>query len=556
MIGKHRQSYHNLLGSSAKVWLTMGIVFVVGLVVLLPRVFGPPSLFDEGFIVSGAMMIRRGWLPITDFFVIYGPGQYYLTAGLFGLFGEDLAVLRLLHVVTLALLGTAVAGCAFTLSQRRVAWLAAVGAAYVLMAVFALPNAGYPAVPAVLLLVCSALAFGRWFTSGSDRALLTASLLVGLAGVLRWDFGLYGVFAHTVALGMVCLMRRSGAKRAMQWQACLLGPWFIITMMTFGPLIALGDAKRWFDEVPKFAVLEFNTWRGTDFVQPQLYSFVNAWGKRDFATMAFAISSLAIAAAPFVLAPAAALVAASRLRRTMATPAGNTDVLALVLALLSLCLLNQMRVRPHLIQGFPAVATCLPLAAYLWQCLPALHGATRLFKPALPWVAAGLIVLAAYTGQDKLRSVYGGQRATVDLAKGSSTRVGTSAASRAELNEYAALVRHVRATTADGEPIFSGVSDTSRLFFNDAMLYFLTDRPSATRWIEMEPGLTNTEAAQLEIVDALRRKRVTTVVQWSRLSDEPNATSRSNGVHVLDEFVRANYAESRRFGAYTVLVRR
>ena len=37
-------------------------------------------------------------------------------------------------------------------------------------------------------------------------------------------------------------------------------------------------------------------------MQPQLFSIANAWGKRDFATVAFAMTSLAIAAAPSVLA--------------------------------------------------------------------------------------------------------------------------------------------------------------------------------------------------------------------------------------------------------------
>ena len=539
---------------SASSRLALGIVFIIALTLLLPRAFGPPGMFDEGFIVSGAMMIRNGWLPIMDFFVIYGPGQYYLTAGLFGLFGEDLLVHRLLHTVTLALLGTCVAWCAFVMSNRRLEWLFGLGAAYLLIAVFARTGAGYPAVPAVLLLMCSAPVFAWWFTSGSDRALFVASLLLGLAGLLRWDFGVYGVFTLTVTLGVVCLIRKSGAERAMRWQACLLGPWFILTVLAFGPLIFMGDAQRWFEEVPKYAVFEFNKWRGIDFVRPQISSFVGAWGKRDLGTMANASAALAFAAAPLALAPAAALLAIARLRRTAAA-GSSIDVYALVISLLSLCLMNQMRVRPTLTQGFAAVACCIPLAAYFGQFLPKLREASRWMNRFLPRVAGvGLVMLAIYGAQHKLRSLYG-QRAALDLPKASYVVVPTDASSRAEWSAYANLVRHVRATTADGESIFSGVSDTSRLFVNDAMLYFLTDRPPATRWIEMEPGLTNTEKGQLEMVEALTRQRVNTVVLWNKVSDEPNATSRSNGVHILDDFVRANYIENRRFGEYTVFVR-
>ena len=120
---------------------------------------------------------------------------------------------------------------------------------------------------------------------------------------------------------------------------------------------------------------------------------------------------------------------------------------------------------------------------------------------------------------------------------------------------YRELIEFVRANTAPNEPIFSGVQDTSRLFANDSMFYFVADRPSATRWVEMEPGLTNTERGQREVVDVLDRQRVRVLVLWKMLSNEPNATSRSNGVHLLDDYVRDNYFRARQFGDYLVMIR-
>jgi hypothetical protein len=37
--------------------------------------------------------------------------------------------------------------------------------------------------------------------------------------------------------------------------------------------------------------------------------------------------------------------------------------------------------------------------------------------------------------------------------------------------------------------------DTSRLFINDPMVYFLAARRPATRFMQMEPGLSNTTGA-------------------------------------------------------------
>ena len=120
---------------------------------------------------------------------------------------------------------------------------------------------------------------------------------------------------------------------------------------------------------------------------------------------------------------------------------------------------------------------------------------------------------------------------------------------------YKQLIRHVGEVTKPGEPVFSGALDMSRLFINDAMLYFVADRPPAVRNFELEPGLANTPGGQRDIVEALESKRVKTVILLDQSSDEPNRTSTSNGVHILDLFVRTHFRETRRFGAYSVWMR-
>jgi hypothetical protein len=122
--------------------------------------------------------------------------------------------------------------------------------------------------------------------------------------------------------------------------------------------------------------------------------------------------------------------------------------------------------------------------------------------------------------------------------------------------EYAALIAHLRATTAPSETILSGVVDTSRLLINDPMVYFLAARRPATRFMEMEPGLSNTVRGQQEIVAELERHDVRTIVLLQMTSNEPNRTSASNGVTTLDDHVRRNFVETRRFAEYVVMVRK
>jgi hypothetical protein len=87
------------------------------------------------------------------------------------------------------------------------------------------------------------------------------------------------------------------------------------------------------------------------------------------------------------------------------------------------------------------------------------------------------------------------------------------------------------------------------------MLYFLANRSPADRFLELEPGISNTRRGQEEIINAIKQRNVHLIVLSDILSnDEPNQTSKSNGLTMLDEFIRANYHFDRSFGHQMVFV--
>ena len=539
--------------SAQKRVLTMQLaLFCACLLILTPLMFGLPNVFDEGFMASGAMMIGKGQLPIRDFFVIYGPGQYYWLAGLYRLFGEDLAVSRLMHAFTLALLGTAMASSTLVLSSGRLRVVAIPAVAFVAMTIFALPIPSYPAVPSALLLLCCALAFDRWFLTGSVRYLLLASATLGCAGLFRWDFGVFGVCALGFAQIVVAWRRNVPSRTRARELAAIVGPWLVLMSLGFGPFVVMGDVQRWVDEVPRFALFEFEKWRGSTFVGPQWLALVAALLNAKRSAAVQAATRLIFAATPFVLVGASLAVIVVRLKGGPER-FQRRDALALIICMLVVGTLNQMRIRPSLFQGFPAYAMSLPLSAYLLRGLRERSAASRTVKLAgLTAAVVWLCFIPLYANKDRLRDEFSGGRGLIDLSKASHTRVETPG----QLNAYAEMITFIRGHTAANEAIYSGVVDTSRLFANDAMLYFLADRPSATRWIEMEPGLSNTVAAQQEIIRELEGARVRLIALWNLVSNEPNATAYSNGVTALDDYIRAHFVTVKHFGDYEVLMRR
>jgi hypothetical protein len=126
---------------------------------------------------------------------------------------------------------------------------------------------------------------------------------------------------------------------------------------------------------------------------------------------------------------------------------------------------------------------------------------------------------------------------------------------RADAAALRRLVPFVQRLTSHREAIFVANPRHDRVTAGDPALYVILDRPNATRYDVMQPGVVTTLKVQREIVGGLPR----IVVRWldPRASlPELNESARSTGVHVLDRALARDYRRVARFGVYQVLVRR
>ncbi len=76
---------------------------------------------DEGIYLAGAERVLHGQVPYRDFFVLTGPGSFWIQAAIFKLLGVTLSHARLSMVLDLGLLGGAVYWLTARLSGRRIA---------------------------------------------------------------------------------------------------------------------------------------------------------------------------------------------------------------------------------------------------------------------------------------------------------------------------------------------------------------------------------------------------------------------------------------------------
>lgn len=543
-------SKHTSITSQSYEMIYLSFIFLALIIFFLPQSIIGLNIFDEGFIVSGAMLVNDGKLPYKDFLSMYGPGQYYLTAAIYRLFGEELIYVRVLHIIILVSLGLAIFLLSRRISRSFSTSLLSL-AAYAAIVIYAQPNVGYPAITATLFLLLSVFSLIKWSESMDRRELAMASLMVGVAGLFRWDFGVFGLLALLITAILYQLVEGKNSNQSVKLFHCIifsLMPAVLIIAVVYIPLIFIySNPVQWYKEVPLFSLTEFAKWRGIDYVRPQFWSFLTKSTPTNFIVL---ILNLAYLAVPVLLALAALAMAMFHVTKRSANPDEKTwFVLDIFFALLCLFLLNQMRVRPGFPQGFPAIVASIPIAALVIKFTGSLIAVEKYVKNI--FITFGLLAVCSVVTIRYEKWLSFAKEDTMVVRE--SRYAGIYLESKNK--NYIDLVRYIRNHTKPDEAIFSGVVDHSRLFVNDTLIYFLTARPPADRFLELEPGISNSSYGQEVIVNALQKKNVKLIVLLDMLSGESNQTSKSNGIHMLNNYIFQNYHLDKTFGKYRVYLK-
>ena len=119
------------------------------------------------------------------------------------------------------------------------------------------------------------------------------------------------------------------------------------------------------------------------------------------------------------------------------------------------------------------------------------------------------------------------------------------------------VTRFLLQNTSKDERIFVGLGRHDKIFVNDNLIYFAAGRMPATRWHHFDPGLQTDAEIQAYIIDELQTVGVRYIVltsEWDEMN-EPNGSSISSNVFLLDSYIRKNYTVMVTFGVYKVLTR-
>jgi hypothetical protein len=511
-----------------------------------------------GIATVGAERVLSGEVPYRDFWTVYAPGDFYLLAALFAVFGHE----NLVSTIAGSLLSALAVGLSFRLMWKITGHPAyGVVCATLFTAAFLATNyygALYTYPPVIFCLMLAFNFLNSYLDSGRKAFLSAAGLAVGFAILFKHDVGGYGGMAmvaglsvHHVAAGGTDRLRRI-ARDLVGFGLAGASP--VLPVIVALALVAGRDALQDLIVLPatylRYTRIEtYPSLLPVGLHDPWMVQWLLNWSRYAH----FALPVLAwMGSLPVI-------VAASRPGNAKIAGFGVTFAVIFVLHYVG----AQVNINHHII-SMTFYGACLGSLSlhFLQQRFGLAHAAWM--KACALLVAAGwFVALGAQPFYDRVAEdlLIGRTSETVPLrlAKASQFRLRPD-----EAADVRALANFVQARVPPGQAIYIGTHRHDVVVTGKTALYFLLDRPPATKYHDLHPGITDTGPVQAEMIRDLEEKNVHLLVLMHMfgddLLDELKALKQPNlpltGARDLDAFIRSNYEQVQQLGLYAVWLKK
>jgi hypothetical protein len=519
-----------------------------------------PDFFDEGLMLTGAMRVAAGQIPHRDLYTLYGPAQFYVLAGLFKLFGELLLVERLFDVLIKALVVTSVYAIASSYCRAQIA--AGVSIVTVLW-LFGLARHGSNVIPVSLLtLLSSALILPVYLGTASAKRVFAAGATAGASALFRYEIGVALLGIHACAIIIAILFRSKGLSNRLSGFTSTAWPYLLgFALLTLPPAIyflSVVPLAALAHDIILYPVNYYNRGRGLPFPGIQITSIDNLGVYLPIPIVAISLFALVVrhrsgseSKGPYTL----------QNRPQKADWQGFLVTFGLLTS--ALYLKGLVRVSP--VQMYLSIVPSLLLIAVLFEYRVSFPYIVRSSIVCLVWLS---VLAASWSTLHEVIMLRAQHLSVLErILSSSSTRLPETQTRWCGLNnpltegfcflpddDRIHAIEFIGSHTRSDQKLYVGVRNHDKIFANDNLIYFATQRLPATKWSELDPDLENRLDIQTQMVREFERNPPPYIVLDSEfeLVHEPNDSSKSSGVTLLDEYIRNSYQSTENFGVLSI----
>lgn len=502
--------------------------------------------YDDGVLLYGAERVLAGDIPYKDFWFIYTPGNIYLLALIFKIFGPSIMVERILNTLICFFIVVVTFLMARKIIKNTVALIITI-----FLATFCVWFNGLYAnqnIP-ILLSLISGFYFLNYIKSYQKLYLIIAGLFIGITTVFRQDIGLYTFIAVSIALmafeyqkSKASLSSIGGIINSFKIWFIVLGSTLIIIIPLFIYFMMIVPLQDLFIQFVIYPTEIYPLYFSLPYPLP---TSINNLITMYFPPLILAITSIWVV---------------FKIKNRLITKMEWMVIFILLLGLISMNSLRVMAIAHHM---HLTMITSIILFSFFFSEYVRINKIISRFRKLEKGnqsinifftifsilVIFGITFFSIHMVDDKISK----NSLSLETVKGSGIMIYS------DDNDFKDTVEYVRENVPPNEKIFVGTSRHDIMIYNQVMLYFLSDRKSATRYSDMIPGVVTTRNVQDEIVGELKDNDVKYFILFD-FKKIPKSKSNpekyeSSGVTVLDEYIKNNYNPIKTIGNYTIYKR-
>lgn len=516
------------------------------------------NIYDEGIGLLGAERIGIGEKPYADFWTIYPPLNYYLIAGFSLLFGGSITSPRFLAMIISVFTLIILHRIMKKTNDNEPMFFQGLGLVLLLSL-----NLFY-ARPMGLVILLSAFALlftiNQFYEDdylpsvGSDSSesdedawvkkekpltkyLVLSGVMIGLTLLTRLDIGVY--LYISIALSVFVIYDYTLKKKLKALAYITLSALIVCASMLFY-LLTFASIGELYEQLVYFPVFVFPDYRALPWPLITDFLFAGETNKEKLKLLWFGLYAIV----PLVLL-IISLFEIIKARREYDTNVRKLSGFPIIL--FSAFLLLQALVRSDVEHFLPSWIFALTAFFVMFDVK----------KLELPKKLLALVLIIGFFGYigvikySKMKKIIAEDYVSIEKI------------SRAERHkvpiEYKVMLENaivfIQKNTKRHGRIFVCNDRHDLGARNDVLFYFLAERLPGTKYHELHPGLTTKAEYQKAIINDLQSNNVEYIVRVYELNDiaEPNLSSVSSGVRILDEYIDKHYGRVRRFGIYEIL---